>query len=124
MTTGGKIALIGGTLAAAAAASYYFLVFRKSNTIAQNTTQQITKAVEETKPMPSKYEGKAVRAFGTNAIFLVRNGLKMWLPTPDILNKYGLKFGDEILIQIQELDSIPTGASLSGMARPTINLLR
>jgi hypothetical protein len=112
-----KIAIALGVTGIASAIAYYFFTVRKTNQNAIQATANIQEALQTTKVPPSQYEGKAIRPLGRNEIYIVQNGLKRWVPSREVLQKYGFDFGQEITLPLAVVDALPTGGSLAGLAR-------
>lgn len=111
-----KIAIALGVTGIAGAIAYYFFTVRKTNQNATQATATIQQAVQATVVPPSQYEGKAIKAMGRNEIYIVQNGLKRYVPSRDVLRKYGFDFGQEITLPLAVVDALPTGGTLAGLS--------
>ena len=114
MGTGAKI-LIGGTVAAAAAAAYYFLIYQKAQTKASIALSTISDSITANAIQPSQYEGKLIGSPDTGKVYLVQNGYKRWISSPDVLSRMGYSHNQVIDLPPPTVDAIPTGASFYGL---------
>lgn len=62
-------------------------------------------------PTTDEWKGLAVRASG-DRVFILRMGKKYWVSSPEVYNRLGFKFGDEVRIDQATLDVIPEGEVL------------
>ena len=58
-----------------------------------------------------EFKGLLVRTGGDN-IFLLKEGQRRWVTSPEVLTKLGFKFGDEVEIDRLTLNVIPEGEPL------------
>ena len=67
-------------------------------------TPVVEAKVEET----SSFKGLLVRA-GGDKVYLIRDGKKHWMTSPEALEKNGFKLGDEREIDVVSLSIFPEG---------------
>jgi len=65
----------------------------------------------ETVSPSGEWQGLPVRTMG-DRVFLLKGGKKYWVSNPEVYNKLGFKFGDEVKIDQSSLDIFPEGEPL------------
>lgn len=58
-----------------------------------------------------EFAGLPVRVAG-DKIFLIKNGKKHWITSPDAFDKLGFRFGDEVMIDEASLAVFPEGTPI------------
>jgi len=62
-------------------------------------------------------EGALVQ--GTGAVFLIRDGVRWGIPTPEVFQACGFKGQDVVHVSDQELQAVPEGPILTAPLKPT-----
>jgi hypothetical protein len=113
----GKIALFGGLAALGAGAAYYFLIYRPGNINASTALTNISQAVDAITVKPNQYEGQLLRGGNDVRVYLIKDGYKHWITSPDVLKRLGFTFAQVKSVPVVVLDAIPTSSSLSGFSQ-------
>lgn len=135
MTTGGKVALLGG-LAALAGGAYYFLVVRKNqpqsllttqanaqgsssspSTAAQSTGSPASQPqLTQAQMIAAQYEGRVIRADQEPAVYLIKDGIRHGFLSPDALRRAGFDFPQVVSVPKAIVMQIPEGSHISGLS--------
>jgi len=74
--------------------------------------------------LPFTNEGKVLTSAQTEKLYLIVNGQKRWLKSPDIFMSYGLTPNSQEIISQAELDQYPTGPAIEKPSLPEGSLIR
>ena len=75
------------------------------------TVQDAPPAVEAPPDEKKEFKGLLVRE-GGDKVFLIKEGKKHWMTSPEAMAKLGFKFGDEVELDRITLGVIPEGSPI------------
>jgi hypothetical protein len=63
---------------------------------------------------PQLSDGAVLAIGGSDRVYLVSNGVKMWIPNMDIFNRYRFNTSQIVKVPQVVIDSVPNGPNLEG----------
>ena len=81
----------------------------EAEVVANENTEKKEEPIVEA--VPTEWQGLAVRADG-DQIFILKEGKRRWVTSPEAYSKLGFKFGDERKLDRETLILIPEGTPI------------